>query len=218
MRRATIASRSLSSSFLKLCLALFGLALSTAASPVQAAKWFVDNKLGEVKPEEKVTPAAPKPVQLLFEFQRDGAPNPAATKQVKPWAIDALKKSGVFSDVVEAPTANGAVLSIKFNNVVKKEEIDKAKKDGFRAGLGLGLFGGVVATDNYIVTFEYLPGTGGQSITTTVNHALHMKFGKKDVVIDGTEVKNVNDAVQTVVRQALMRGVNTIASDSAFPK
>jgi hypothetical protein len=183
-----------------------------------AAKWFVDNSLGDVKPGEKVTPAKPGPVQLLFEFQRDGKAHPGATKQVKPWAIDALKKSGAFSDVVEAPTANGAVLSIKFNNIVKKEEIDKAKKDGFRAGLGFGLFGGVVATDNYEVTLEMIPANGAKPIVTQVKHALHMKFGKKDVEIPGTQVKNVTEAVQTVVRQALDRGVNNIVSDPAFPR
>lgn len=184
----------------------------------QAAKWYVDNALGEVKPEEKILPATPKPVQFLFEFQRDGGPNARATKEVKPWAIDALKASGAFTDIVDTPTSDGAVLSVKFNNVVKKEELDKAKKDGFRAGLGFGLFGGVVATDHYVVTLTYIPATGAAPITTEVNHALHMKFGKKDVVIPGTEAKNVTEAVKTVVRQAFARGVNNIVADPAFPK
>ena len=192
--------------------------VALAPAPAAAAKWFVDNALGEVKPEEKVVPATPKPVQLLFEFQRDGGPNPRATKEVKPWILEDLKKSGVFSDVVETPVPDGAVLSIKFNNVVKKEELDKAKSDGFKAGLGFGLFGGVVATDHYVVTFEYLGGLTTAPITTTVNHALHMKFGKKDVEIPGTEVKNVKEAVQTVVRQVTYRGVNTIAADPSFAK
>lgn len=192
--------------------------VALAPAPAAAAKWFVDNALGEVKPEEKVVPATPKPVQLVFEFQRDGGPNPRATKEVKPWILEDLKKSGVFSDVVETPVAGGAVLSIRFNNVVKKEELDKAKSDGFKAGLGFGLFGGVVATDHYVVTFEYLGGPTSTPITTTVNHALHMKFGKKDVEIPGTEVKNVKEAVQTVVRQVTYRGVNTIAADPSFPK
>lgn len=197
------------------CLAVAMLCLAPIA---QAAKWYVDNALGEVKPEEKVVPANPKPVQLLFEFQRDGSPNARATKQVKPWAVDALKTTGAFTEIGEAPTADGAVLSIKFNNVVKKEELDKAKKDGFRAGLGFGLFGGVVATDYYVVTLTYVPTTGAAPITTEVKHALHMKFGKKDVEIPGTEVKNITVAVQTVVRQALARGVNNIVADPAFPR
>lgn len=197
------------------CLAVATLLASQVA---QAAKWYVDNALGEVKPEEKVYPTTPKPVQLLFEFQRDGGPNPRATKQVKPWAIDALKTTGAFTEIGETPTADGAVLSIKFNNVVKPEDLEKAKKDGFRAGLGFGLFGGVVTTDHYVVTLTYVPATGAAPITTVVHHALHMKFGKKDVEIPGTEVKDVTVAVKTIVRQALARGVNNIVADPAFPR
>jgi hypothetical protein len=189
-----------------------------AFAPAHAAKWFIDNTLSEVKSEEKVTPAKPAAVQVLYEFQRDGTPHSKATKQTKQWAFDAIKGTGDFSEVVETPATNGAVLSIKFNNIVKKEEIAQAKKDGFKAGLGFGLFGGVVATDHYTVTFEYLSATGATPITTQVQHALHMKFGKKDVEIPGTQVKNVKMAVQGVINQAIARGLNTIVSDPAFPK
>lgn len=201
------------------CLAaLLTFTLFAAAVPAQAAKWYVDNKLGEVKPEEKATPSHPKPVQLLFEFQRDGSPNPKADEVVKPWAIDDLKATGPFTEIATEPTADGAVLSITFNNITKKEELDKAKKDGFRAGLGFGLFGGVVATDYYIVTLSYVPETGAAPITTIVEHALHMKYGNKDVEIPGIQVKNVDEALKTVVRQAIERGVNTIVADPAFQK
>lgn len=193
-------------------------AILLATTPAHGAKWFIDNTLGDVKPEEKVKPAQPAPVQVLYEFQRDGTVHPKATKQTKQWALDAIKATGDFSDVVETPVASGAVLSIKFNNVVKKEELDQAKKDGFKAGLGFGLFGGVVATDHYIVSFEYLSSNGATPIKTVVNHALHMKFGKKDVEIPGTEVKNAVAAVQGVVNQAIARGVNTVVADPAFPK
>lgn len=205
IRAATL---SLLAAFMLLC-------VPTAA---QAAKWFVDNSLGDLKPEEKKTPATPRPVQLIFEFQRNGEPNPRATKEVKPWIFDALKATGAFTEVVEAPVAGGAVLSIKFNNVIAQEELDKAKKDGFRAGLGFGLFGGVVATDRYDVAFEYLPGEGAASVQTLVQHALHMKYGKKDVEIPGTQVKNVSEAVKMVVRQATDHGINNLVSDPAFPQ
>ena len=194
------------------------LLLIVSGAPVQAAKWFVDNALGEVKAEEKAVPSKAQPVQLLFEFQRDAGPNPKATKLTKPWATDYLKQTGAFSEIVETPTANGAVLSIKFNNIVKKEEIKAAKGDAFKAGMGFGLFGGVVATDYYEVTMEYLPGPGAAPISTVVKHQIHMKYGKKDVQIPGTEVKNITIAVQTAMRQALARGVNNIAADPRFPK
>lgn len=209
------AINSLRSKSLVVLAALMLLLVPTAA---QAAKWFVDNTLGDVKPDEKKTPATPRPVQLIFEFQRNGEPNPRATKEVKPLLIDALKKTGAFSDVVEAPVAGGSVLSIKFNNVIPQEDVDKAKKEGFRAGLGFGLFGGVVTTDRYDVTFEYMPGEGAVSIQTLVQHALYMKFGKKDIEIPGTQVKNINEAIKIVVRQTTDRGVNNLVSDPGFPQ
>jgi hypothetical protein len=198
--------------------ACFAMLVALLPSGAHAAKWFYDNALGEVRADEKVQPAKPEPVQLLFEFQRDGQPNPKATKLVKPWAVEDLKATGAFSDVVETPPGNGAVLSIKFNNVVNEEELKKAKKQAFGAGLGFGMFGGVVATDHYVVTLEYIPVSGGPTFTTQVTHALYMKYGKKDVEIPGTEVKNVEAALQTVVRQALARGVNNLFTDIAHPQ
>jgi hypothetical protein len=197
-------------------LAMIALPLGAA----QAMKFYVDNALGVVKPEEKVTPAAPQPVQVLFEFQRDGSPHARATKQVKPWALEAIKATGDFSEVTEAPTANGAVLSVKFNNVVKKEELDKAKSDGFKAGLGFGLFGGVFVTDTYEVSFEYIAATGAAPIKSMVIHKLHSTYGKQKAgfVAPGTEYKKANDAVKAVVDQALARGVNNIVADPAFPR
>lgn len=184
----------------------------------QAMKFYVANALGEVKPEEKVTPAKPQPVQVIFEFQRDGKPNAKATKVVTPWAMDDLKGTGAFSEVTDAPTANGAIISIKFNNIVVKEELDKAKKQAFGAGLGFGLFGGVLAVDHYVVSIDYVPATGAAPIHTEVKHELYSKYGKKDVEVPGTEYKNGDEAVKVLVRQALARGVNNIVADPAFPR
>ncbi|WP_072379156.1 hypothetical protein [Novosphingobium sp. NDB2Meth1] len=192
--------------------------LSTLPQAAQAMKFYVANALGEVKPEEKVTPAKPQPVQVIFEFQRDGKPNAKATKVVTPWAMEDLKGTGAFSEVTDAPTANGAIISIKFNNLVIKEELDKAKKQAFGAGLGFGLFGGVLAVDHYLVSIDYVPATGAAPIHTEVKHELYSKYGKKDVEVPGTEYKTADEAVKVLVRQALARGVNNIVADPAFPR
>jgi len=194
------------------------LMLSTLPQAAQAMKFYVANALGEVKPEEKVTPAKPQPVQVIFEFQRDGKPNAKATKVVTPWAMEDLKATGAFSEVTDAPTANGAIISIKFNNLVIKEELDKAKKQAFGAGLGFGLFGGVLAVDHYLVSIDYVPATGAAPIHTEVKHELYSKYGKKDVEVPGTEYKTADEAVKVLIRQALARGVNTIVADPAFPR
>ncbi|MBU6396497.1 MAG: hypothetical protein KGQ75_18165 [Sphingomonadales bacterium] len=192
--------------------------LSTLPQAAQAMKFYVANALGEVKPKEKVTPAKPQPVQVIFEFQRDGKPNAKATKVVTPWAMEDLKGTGAFSEVTDAPTANGAIISIKFNNLVIKEELDKAKKQAFGAGLGFGLFGGVLAVDHYLVSIDYVPATGAAPIHTEVKHELYSKYGKKDVEVPGTEYKTADEAVKVLVRQALARGVNNIVADPAFPR
>lgn len=192
--------------------------LSTLPQAAQAMKFYVANALGEVKPEEKVTPAKPQPVQVIFEFQRDGKPNAKATKVVTPWAMEDLKGTGAFSEVTDAPTANGAIISIKFNNLVIKEELDKAKKQAFGAGLGFGLFGGVLAVDHYLVSIDYVPATGAAPIHTEVKHELYSKYGKKNVEVPGTEYKTADEAVKVLVRQALARGVNNIVADPAFPR
>lgn len=199
-------------------LAALALMLSTLPQAAQAMKFYVDNALGEVKPEEKVTPAKPQPVQVIFEFQRDGKPNAKATKVVTPWAMEDIKGTGAFSEVTDAPTANGAIISIKFNNLVIKEELDKAKKQAFGAGLGFGLFGGVLAVDHYLVSIDYVPATGAAPIHTEVKHELYSKYGKKDVEVPGTEYKTADEAVKVLVRQALARGVNNIVADPAFPR
>lgn len=188
------------------------------STAVQAMKFYVANALGEVKPEEKVTPASPKPVQIIFEFQRNGQVNAKATKLVKAWVIEDLKKTGDFSDVVETPTTDGAVVSIKFNNVVIKEEMDKAKKDAFGAGLGFGLFGGVVAVDHYVTSFDYVATTGATPIHTEVKHELYAKYGNKQAEIPGTLYAKPDDAIKVLVRQVLDRGANNIVADPAFPR
>lgn len=200
---------------------MFALAAVVSLVAPQAAlamKFFVANALGEVKPEEKAKVEKPKPVQVIFEFQRDGKPNARATKVVSPWAMEDIKNTGNFSEVGTAPVPDGALLSIKFNNVIIKEEIDKAKKQAFGAGLGFGLFGGVVATDHYVVTLEYIPATGAAPIRTEVKHEFYAKYGKKDVEIPGTEYPKMDDAIKVLVRQALDRGVNNIFTDPAFPR
>ncbi len=186
--------------------------ISISAMPVNAAKWYVDNSLGEVAAEEKIVLESPQAVQLKFEFQTNGEFNKRATKHVKPQAIEYLEKTGVFSEVTEDLVPNGAILKIVFNNIFSKEEIKKAKKDGFKSGLSFGLLGGVFTTDRYEVSFEYFSSNNAEPIIINVEHALHRKSGKKDIDVPGTRVKNVKVAISELTRQVMDRGANDIAS------
>jgi hypothetical protein len=202
-------------SFLKV-VAVVSALLLLIAGPANAAKWFIDNTLGEVKPEERVTVTTPQPVQLIFEFQRDGKAVPAAVKLVKPMILAAIKERGDFSEAVDAPVPSGALLNIVFNNVVNKEELARLKKKAFGAGLSFGLGSGVVATDQYLISFEFIPATAKPSIKTNFEHALHMKYGNTKAEIPGTQAKNAMEAVRGVVRQAVARGLNNLAADPGY--
>ncbi len=195
---------------------LFLLLAFSLSAPALAAKWFVDNTLGEVKPEERITVTSPQPVQLIFEFQRDGKSVPAAVKQVKPMVLDAMKARADFSEISDKPVANGALLSFVINNVVNKEELAKLKKKAFGAGLSFGLGSGVVATDHYFIKLELIPATGKPSIKTEFEHALHMRFGNTKEEVPGTQAKNAIEAVRGVVRQSVNKGLNTLAADPGF--
>jgi hypothetical protein len=207
-------------SLAKRVFALASAVLTIAAMPqiVQAAKFYVDATTIAVKPEEKVTPATPKPVQILYEFQRDGGPNPKATKFTKSFIFEDLKASGGFSAVSETPVEGGAVLSIKFNNVVDPEALKKAKSDGFKTGLSFGLFGGTAVEDLYEVTFEYIPAPGAAPIKTIVYHKLVTTIGKVKEVIPGTQYKKADLAVRELVRQVMARGTNNLFADPVFPR
>jgi hypothetical protein len=191
------------------------IALSTSA-PALAAKWFIDNRLGDVPQQQRATATTPQPIQVIIEFHRDAKSVPAAVKEIKPSVIEAMKASGLFSEVSEKPTANGAILNIDYHNVVDKEELARLKKKAFGAGLSFGLASGVVATDNYLINFELIPATGKPSIKTVVEHAIHMKFGKGNEQIPGVQVKNAKEAVFGMVRQSVSKGINNLATDPGF--
>jgi hypothetical protein len=198
----------------RLALAL-GLIIAIA-TPTYAAKWFIDGALGELKPETRITFVQPQPVQLILEFQREGKAVPRAVKEVKPNFLESLKSTGAFSEIVDAPTAKGALLSIIMTNVVDREQLAKLKKKAFGAGLTFGLGSGVVATDYFTIRFEFVPATGKAPIVTTIDHAIHMKFGNTSEAINGQQVRNIKEALNGVIAQAVKKGINTLAADPGF--
>lgn len=204
--------------FLAALLGILGLTLLALPQVAKAAKFYVDGTELAVKDEDRVTIAQPRPLQLIYEFQRDGGPNPKATKWSKPFIIDDLAASGAFSEVVETPVEGGAVLSIKFNNIVNPEELKKAKGDAFKTGLTFGLFGSTVVADYYEVTFEYIPAPGAAPIKTVVHHTLITTLGKVKDPIPGVQYKKADLAVRDLMKQVMARGLNNLFADPAFPR
>src|ERR1043165_5769168 len=181
------------------------LGTATAAS---AAKFYIPNTLGELDPAARVRIAEPRPVQLLFTFQTNGAPNMRATNYVKDQVTREVQASGLFSEVGQGPAANGAVLSITINNIVEAN----AASRGVAVGLTFGLHGTTV-TDAYQVTFDYLSGSGAAPVHKTVEHAIRTTIGRTQPPENATLMRNSAEALATMVRQSLAHGLNAVGGD-----
>jgi hypothetical protein len=174
--------------------------------------FYVDTALKDVPPENMKKLDAPKPVQLLFEFQTKDASNPVATQKLRPRVEEIVKKTGVFSELSPGPVSSGAVLSIVVNNVVLT---DNAAGKGFVTGLTFGIAGSAV-TDGYICTIVYIPDGNAPKISKTVRHAIHTTLGNANPPAGAVKSASAEDAVNTMMRQIIMNAVNDIANDPSF--
>jgi|tagenome__1003787_1003787.scaffolds.fasta_scaffold20974334_2 hypothetical protein len=188
------------------------IAATLIAAPANAAKFYVSNQLGPVKAEERIAVATPQSVQLLLDFQTDGVTNAKAVKEVKPLVLKYLEGTKLFSAFTDAPAPNGALLVVRFNNIVDHSAAGK----GFKAGLTLGLAGTAV-TDNYDVTFELSPAAGQPPLKSSLKHALTTTIGKKSDPSYGTEYAKAKEAVDAMVGQAVEHGVFALAVQDGFP-
>ncbi|CAN5272760.1 hypothetical protein BH11PSE11_BH11PSE11_28460 [soil metagenome] len=191
------------------CVFLCALALSSLTG---CANFYVDTGLKDLKSEQIKKAESPKPVQLLFEFQSKGATNPRATENLKSKVAELVRSSGLFSEVGEAPVANGAMLNLIVNNV---PITDNAFGKGFVTGFTFGLAGNTV-TDGYLCTVEYVSGPGAAKITKTVRHAIHTTVGAEKAPANAEKSETIADAVNKMMRQIVNNALNEISTDAAF--
>jgi hypothetical protein len=111
-----------------------GLVATQAQSTV-----FLSTALTDLKPEDRLIAVRPQPAQMLFTFQTCDAPNGRATKGSKPKVLEAIRQSGLFFDISETPTPNGAV--------------DRAWPSDFFADIAVP-----DATNHYVGLFNQLSG------------------------------------------------------------
>ncbi len=185
-----------------------------ALAATGCATHYVDTALKDVPADKMVKAKEPKPVQVLFEFQTKGATNSRATDSLKTKTTEIVTKSGLFSQVSATPVASGAVLSIVVNNVPLTAD---AASKGFVTGLTFGLAGSTVS-DGYICTVDYLPGGAAPKISTTVRHAIHTTVGNAGTPPNAVKSASITEAVETMLRQIVSNGLNTVASDPTFTK
>lgn len=180
------------------------LCMSTTA---HAARWFIDNALGDVPADQKVQVAEPKPAQLLFQFQTNGAANANATRFLTTHITQHVTESGAFSTVGTAPAEGGAIVSITINNVPQQD----AASQGFLTGLTFGLRGTAVA-DFYVATIEYVSGPDATPIRIEARHTLYTLVGRTEAPPNTTQARNADEAVLTVMRQLTQRLLNDLAA------
>lgn len=197
-------------------MALVLMAVLALAGPALAAG-YVGSELGDVKPEAKAVVANPQPVQILFQFATKGAPNKQATKFTKAEVLATVKASGVFSEVSETPTANGAILSVVIDNTVAPGAMNEAAMKGVATGATLFIVGSNTR-DYYTATVDYVAGPSAPKITRTANHSIVTQMGLvNSAPADAVKVEGgPKGAVMTMVRQIVSNPLNEVARDPAF--
>lgn len=191
--------------------AMLAAALVLLPGAAHAARFFIDPTLGDVPPEEVVTISEPKPVQLLFTFETNGAANARATNFLTEQVTEIVTARGIFSQVSTSPVEGGAIIQVTIDNIPQAN----AASRGFGAGLTFGLAGTTVA-DYYEATIEYVSGPDATPLTKTARHTLITAIGRTDPPEGAVRARNANEAVQTIVNQLMAHMLNDLAKDSAF--
>ena len=174
---------------------------------------YVDNGLQDLRPDEKVAVANPKPVQLLFEFQTKGVENGRATDFIKGEVQATVQASGLFSQLGGTPVPDGSLLHIVINNV---GNTDEAVSKGFATGLTLGLAGNTF-TDGYICTVDYLAG-GTKKFEQVTRDMIYSNIGAKSAPEHAEKAASLEIAIKTVTRRMVSHALNDLARNPEFPK
>ncbi|HEX4196441.1 MAG TPA: hypothetical protein VHZ26_03280 [Caulobacteraceae bacterium] len=194
---------------------MIALGMVVQTGPALAAS-YVDAALGEIKPADKVVIASPQPVQLLFEFETKGALNGRATKLLKDQVVAAVKASGLFSDVSDTPTANGAVLEIIINDSPSKDEMDEAYGKGFVTGATFFIAGNTIR-ENYLCTINYVAGPTATKITRTAADGVYFQMGLiNSPPANAVKIGSLHDAVFAMTRLIIINPLNALAADPGF--
>ncbi len=188
------------------------LVAAVAMTGCVSMKPYVGANVREVPASEFVKPDPSHAVQVLFSFQSKGVDNARATANLKARVIDQIAASKLFDSVSDAPVAGGALLIVTVNNV-PLDDHEFAK--GFATGLTLGL-AGTVAGDGYIATAKYTPPAPASVIAKEVRHSIYTTIGNHAPPPNATPAATVDEAVSTMLHQAISNLLNDVSHDPAF--
>lgn len=182
---------------------------STMLSGCLSAKMYVDPALPKVSKADMPVLPAPRPVQVLFEFQTKGSANATATSDIRPRVLAVAEQSGLFSSVSDTASAGDpGILKVVINNVPS----DDAAAKGFGTGLTFGLAGSMV-TDGYVCTASYTH--DGHTTEATVKHAIYTTIGNHAAPQGLTPLQPI-DAVHQVMDQLTWNALKQLADKKAF--
>ncbi|AJK50707.1 hypothetical protein BGL_2c26530 [Burkholderia plantarii] len=173
---------------------------------------YVDTATKEVPVADMKPVTQPKPVQLVFEFQSKGVPNPRATDLLKETVTKEVTETRLFASVSTDPTPGIAMLNVTLNNIPLT---DGAAAKGFVTGLTFGLAGNTV-TDGYICTVSYLPAGQSTPIVKTARHAIHATIGVANAPATARKSASIDEAVNTMTREVLSNALKDLSDDPAF--
>ena len=193
-------------------LGLATLVAAVAMTGCVSVKPYVGANVREVPATEFVKPNPSHAVQVLFAFQSKGVDNARVTASLKARVVDQIAASKLFDSVSDAPVPGGALLIVTVNNV-PLDDHEFAK--GFATGLTLGL-AGTVAGDGYIATAKYTPPAPAPVIAKEVRHSIYTTIGNHDAPPNTTPAATVDEAVTTMLHQAVSNLLNDVSHDPAF--
>jgi len=176
------------------------------------ANFYVDTALKDVPSEQILRPAAPRPVQLVFEFRTNGTANASGTAHLKAQVAELVTGTGLFSEVIDTPVDGDRMLNIVLDNI---PVTDNAFGKGFVTGMTFGLAGNTV-TDGYLCTLQYFDGRRAPPIVTSVRHAIHATVGAESAPANAVKAASIDEAVRTMARQIVRNALRALSEDPGF--
>jgi len=162
------------------------------------ANYYADPKPRKTRYEDLKAVANPQPVYLVFDMYSAEGSFPEATAKLGPKVARVLKRSGLFSSVVNVGSENIAriQLSMRETALLTGHET-KTLPEGLSSGL-VGSKGAIV----YSFTASYQP-PGKEVLKKTYPHAVHIVEGTNPALGDSMPLTAAH-AVDEVVEQVVL--------------
>jgi len=133
---------------------------------------YVPPLLPRLTANDVLTTRDPRPVVLVFEFQRNGSRSGLATGSVRKKVTEVLTSTNAFSSILVERAENTDELNIVLNNV---GDVGDAAGKGALTGLTFGISGSTV-TDGYVMTARFRR-VGREPVEKVYRHALLSTVG-----------------------------------------